>query len=340
MAAISFIRGRWRAQIRRRGQREVSRSFKSKREAVAWARSIEHGADQGERLGGGKARLSALLDAYRGARSDTGRPVRPKSNEDYMLRHLARSLGHVRLDQLDTAALVDFARSRRRAGAGAYTVNMELSKLGTALRYACALAGIRYVDPVAAARPTLHHFGLIGAGKKRERRPSPDEWTALLAAIRALKTDVPLEDIVLVAAVNAFRRGEIVRLRWADIDQESRTIVVRDRKHPREKRDQVVPLIGGTLDVLMRQPRREGEPRIFPFEAGTVSKLFKAAVDAAGIEDLRLHDLRHEAASVLFEAGWSIPEVAAVTGHEDWRHLRRYTQITPAAVAKKGAGSR
>lgn len=47
--------GRWRAQIRRRGQRTSSRIFPGKREAEAWARSVEHGADRGQRLGGARA---------------------------------------------------------------------------------------------------------------------------------------------------------------------------------------------------------------------------------------------------------------------------------------------
>lgn len=47
------------------------------------------------------------------------------------------------------------------------------------------------------------------------------------------------------------------------------------------------------------------------------------------IEDLRFHDLRHEGTSRLFEAGLSIERVALVTGHKDWRMLRRYTNLKP-----------
>ncbi len=75
---------------------------------------------------------------------------------------------------------------------------------------------------------------------------------------------------------------------------------------------------------------------IFRFDNGTASKYFKQACDAKGIVDLHLHDLRHEATSALFEAAWEIPEVATVTGHKDWRNLKRYTNLDPATVAKKG----
>lgn len=75
---------------------------------------------------------------------------------------------------------------------------------------------------------------------------------------------------------------------------------------------------------------------IFRFDKSLASKYFKMACDAKGIADLRLHDLRHEATSALFEGGWDIPEVATVTGHKDWRNLKRYTNLRPDQVAKKG----
>lgn len=53
------------------------------------------------------------------------------------------------------------------------------------------------------------------------------------------------------------------------------------------------------------------------------------------MEDLRLHDLRHEAASRLFELGLGIMEVAAITGHKDLRSLKRYTHIDPGHLARR-----
>jgi integrase len=79
---------------------------------------------------------------------------------------------------------------------------------------------------------------------------------------------------------------------------------------------------------MTRQPsawRREG--RIFPHAAQSVSTAFQRATEELGIEDLRFHDLRHDGASRLFEAGWTIERVALVTGHKDWNMLRRYTQL-------------
>ncbi|WP_257146294.1 tyrosine-type recombinase/integrase [Burkholderia sp. JKS000303] len=115
-----------------------------------------------------------------------------------------------------------------------------------------------------------------------------------------------------------------------------------------------MPLIGDSLEVLLCQARypvpptyeakRKADPTtephpneyIFRFDKSTASKYFKLACDDKGIVDLRLHDMRHEATSALFEGGWDIPEVATVTGHKDWRNLKRYTNLGPEKVAEKG----
>jgi integrase len=336
VASIYKAHGKWQAQVRRAGQKSISRTFDTKAEAERWTRSIEHRADAGHAIGGTKATVRGLIEAYAAARLDTGRAIGRQSNTHFMHEHLKRGLGDTMLGKLDTQALVAYARARRRHGAGAYTVYMEISALGTALRYACSLLNIPYHDPLATARPTMHHLGLIKAqGGKRERRPTNDEWPRLLEALAAVSKAVPMVDIVELAARSTLRRGEICRLLWADLDVDTRTILVRQRKHPRQKEtnDEIVPLVGDALDIILRQPRRR--ERIFPFSAQGVSKLFTKARKAVGITDLRLHDMRHEGTSRLFEAGWGIPEVATVTGHKSWTHLRRYTNLDPAEIAKK-----
>jgi integrase len=93
-------------------------------------------------------------------------------------------------------------------------------------------------------------------------------------------------------------------------------------------------MLGEAWEILQRQPRVDDEPRIFPVHEQTLSKYFKAACDACGVPDLHFHDLRHEGTSRLFEEGYQIQQVALVTGHKDWRHLRRYTNLKPEDLHK------
>lgn len=70
-----------------------------------------------------------------------------------------------------------------------------------------------------------------------------------------------------------------------------------------------------------------GKGRCFPHNHKSVGAAFRRARNAIGAGDLRFHDLRHEATSRLFEAGLPIERVALVTGHKDWKMLKRYTNL-------------
>ena len=74
---------------------------------------------------------------------------------------------------------------------------------------------------------------------------------------------------------------------------------------------------------------------IFPTTDYAVRHAWDRLVKRAGIVDLRFHDLRHEAVSRFFEMGLSVPEVALISGHKDYRMLARYTHMTIERVAKK-----
>ena len=72
--------------------------------------------------------------------------------------------------------------------------------------------------------------------------------------------------------------------------------------------------------------------RVFPYNSRTIGTYYRRGRDKLGIIDLKFHDFRHEATSRLFEAGLSIEKVALVTGHKDWKMLKRYTHLDPAVV--------
>jgi integrase len=138
-----------------------------------------------------------------------------------------------------------------------------------------------------------------------------------------------MHDIVAFAAVTAMRLGEITRIRWSDLNRQDKTVIIRDRKHPREKigNDVTIPLLGESYDIASRQPQSDDDDRIFPFNGESVSTAFTRACKKLAILDLTFHDLRHEGVSRLFEQGYGIEQVALVSGHRDWKMLARYTQI-------------
>jgi integrase len=177
------------------------------------------------------------------------------------------------------------------------------------------------------AREILRYMGSLDRSTERDRRPTPDEIAALRRWFERSASLTP--DIFDFILASCFRPpSEIVRLAWADLSREDRTIVIHDRKDPRKKigNHQTVPLLGEAFDIVVRQPERG--PLIFPVNGNTWSSLFPRACSDLGIEDLRLYDLRHEAISRLVEtARYTIPEMMLITGHKDPKQLMRYTQL-------------
>jgi integrase len=334
MATFTKIGSRWRAQIRKTGQKSTSKTFATKAEAVRWAAEMENSTAVATKL-----TVAQLIEKYREQKEAAGKPIGKTSNTHYMLNYLASDdygLGGVRVEALATEHLVKYCQVRLKTVQPA-TANMEITQLGTVLRHTKSLLNLRIGDVVGDARPTLRHYKLIGTGKGRTRRPTAAELTAIYEALAKRPRLNHLRDILSIAIITGMRRGEICRIKWLDLDENRRTVIVRERKHPTEKasNDQEIPLIGAAWDIVQAQPRKPGNSRIFPYSPNTVSNRFSEICQELGIEDLHLHDMRHEAISALFESGWQIPEVAAVSGHKDWRQLKRYTQIEPASLHNK-----
>lgn len=126
------------------------------------------------------------------------------------------------------------------------------------------------------------------------------------------------------------RRGELLSIRWQDVDRKARTVSILKTKngHPR-----TIPLTPKALETLSGIPKTAD--RIFPVTPNAVRLAWERLRTRAGIEDLRLHDLRHEAVSRFFELGLTTPEVALISGHRDPRMLNRYTHLRPENVAQK-----
>jgi integrase len=339
VASVTKVNGKWRALVRRKGFKSQCKTFRTKAPADAWAALREAELDAGNILPQlGDLMMAKVFKAYRELR-DQSRPIADTSNEHYMLKALERGLGAQRVATLKPQHLVDYATMRREEGAGPYTINMDISKLGTVMRYAGAALHLALPDVVGAARPLLSHLRLIGGGGKRERRPTEDELRRVLAHLHS-KRGLVYAEAVAFAACSAMRRGEVCAVLRAEIDPVTHILPVW-RKHPRKgKVLERVPLLGEAWDIAKRQPESV-DGRLFPLHPGTLSKYFTEACRALAIPDLHLHDMRHEGTSRLFEEGYALQQVALVTGHKSWGNLKRYTNLKPEDLTKPpSAGKR
>jgi len=351
MASIDKRNGNWRAQVRRGGQ-TLTKTFGMKADADAWARDIERAIDKEvdprARQLTAKDSFGSLIDLHIEDLAKFGQPLR--RSKDQVLRRLKVELGSETVSSLTRERLIRYGRERRDEGAGPATLAIDISFIGTVLTHAAAVHGLRVdTEGVRLARVALRRMGAVGKGGERDRRPTPDELETLFEAFDDNpRNAMPMTAIVQFAIATAMRLDEIVRIEWRHLDARSRTILVEKRKDPRRKEsnDQRVPLLDATgydafalLDEQRKRVRSE-RGRCFPYNGKSIGTNFARTCIEEGIDNLHFHDLRHEGTSRLFEAGLTIEQVPLITGHKDWKMLKRYTQLRPenlhALLVKKG----
>lgn len=350
MASIYKIGSGWRAQVRVKGK-QVSSVFPTKVAAAAFAREQEallHRSNSTDPY----VRFSELVAAYRDNSTAKG-----SESKRRLIERLEKYWGDWRVREIHSGSVSDYALKRQRDGLSPSTVMMELGYLAGILRHGGVLLGsdeaLLAREKVASTITTLRHMGVVGSSQERTRRPTPAELEALLRHFDTRpRSKVPMSDIVLFALTTACRVSEITGRKgvlWTDYDPTSRTLWVRDRKHPglAGGNHTNIPLICGPVtlrgnvidpvEVIERQRERSGgHMQIFPYTADSVKNAFHMAALKLRIDDLHFHDLRHDAISRLFEFGLDIPRVAMVSGHKTWKNLARYTHLKPAALAQNG----
>ncbi len=333
--------GRWNVRIRRKGLPPLSRSFSTKSAAEAWARATEASIEAGTWKDDSEARSTSLRELL----SLYGKKVVPTKKgrlpDEARIRTLmADPLSRYTLSHLDTAALARWRDARLRAGAKGSTVNRELNLISSVINWARKDLMIEVDNPVAHMRRPKNPPG-------RDRRLEPGEEERLLAALVSYRESRPgpsrtgdyargtrnrfIKPIVQLALETAMRQGEILELRWEHVDVRKRIAFLPSTKNGDSR---TVPLSSRAIAVFdSLTPQSEG--RVFPISADALKRAWKRATANAGLEDLRFHDLRHEATSRLAEKLPNVIELSAVTGHKDLKMLKRYYHPRAEALALK-----
>jgi integrase len=339
MGTIVARGSKYRAVVRMKGV-EATKTFSKKTLARAWITDTEASIERRQIFAKGHT-LGTILDRYRTEvidkkpfqrkyrRGPHKGSVRP-SAAHFHVRRLARKFHDIDLSKCTPDWWVsEFAKFNCKP----QSRTRYLTLISSALTAAEEQDGIT-IDWLSFRRgkARMSDQGLIAKGRRRKRRPTDEEVADIKAQILKTKSKLPMGDIIDFARTAGLRETEICQVRWADLNEVRKMLLVRDRKHPKEKMGNHfnVPLLGDAFDIVMRQPRTS--EFIFPYNPETIGNLFRDACAALGIEDLVFHDLRHEAISRLFEYGYAIQEVALVSGHSNWASLQIYTQLDPESL--------
>ena len=162
----------------------------------------------------------------------------------------------------------------------------------------------------------------------RERFLSAEEAARLREAVAA-SSNPQLKHVVGLLLLTGARVRELLDARWENVDPERRQWLIPDSKTGRARR---VPLSGAALDVIAALPRFDGCPWLVPNPDTrrpfvSIKHSWQTAREAAGLPGLRIHDLRHSAASFMVNSGVDLFAVGKVLGHASYQSTQRYSHL-------------
>lgn len=248
-----------------------------------------------------------------------------------VLRKVARSeMGQLPCSEVKSKHLIEFTQSLKVTPS---TVGNYLSHLAAVFAIAKPAWGYP-LDKTAMddARTVAKRMGIVARSNERDRRPTMDELELLMThfgVIHSKRSDaLPMQILSCFAIYSTRRQAEITRMVWEDFNEERQYVTVRDMKNPGEKigNDVRTILTPEAVKIIANQKGKK-TGLIFPHNGESISTSFTKACKMLGIKDLHFHDLRHEGISRLFEMGWTIPQVASVSGHRSWSSLKRYAHL-------------
>ncbi len=320
----------YQVKIRRTGFPPHSASFDDLEAAKVFVRQVLHDQDQGhriDRLAGHRKSVGLVIDDAIEDLVSGRRKIKSPDEELYRLRAFRRRellLCGTTMSDLTEDQFEDWLEQRLEEVAPS-TALREIRQLKPIFRDAARQLGLRYSPMAFLRNPRVLD--------ERVRRIDPGEGALLFAELANAR-----DPIVLQAAEFALeagcRRSEMLKVEWKHYNCKAGTIWLPDAKNGRG-RD--LPLTRKAQSIVDNLPGRSEGGQIFKVTGDLLKQAFenarvRAAVravtigrpDLATVETLRWHDMRHEAISRCFDAGWTSEQVMDFSGHVDIKSLLRY----------------
>ena len=306
----------YRVLIRKKGMKAITKTFPTKKEAIQFSQKIE-GSIQ-EQLAftslDNKLTFKELAGDYIVKECTIKRPKEQASKLEFWVKHI----GIKQVNNISSSDIYNTLDCLPDHLSNA-TYNRYKAAASVVFNYACRQYNL-----------TSNPIGLIPSKPEdnhRVRYLSTSERNRLLNACKEAAWS-KLYLLVLVAITTGARRGELLSLRWNDIDFERQTAYVKTTKNGQPK---VLPLTDDVIKELTKFKQQDDSlifnSEIKPDKAFCFNKQWKKALDIAKVEDFTFHCLRHTCASYLAMSGASLLEIADVLGHKQISVTQRYAHL-------------
>lgn len=318
----------YRVKVRRKGAAPLSATFSKLTEARKWVQVTEAAIVEGRHFKTTEAKRHTLAEAIDRYLLDV-LPHKSTSSiymQTIQLRWWRVRLGHNLLADI-TPALIAEHRDKLARGDGVRRKNSTVRRYLAALLHTLTVAvkEWQWLDDSPMRKVTKPR-----EPRGRMRFLSDEERTRLLDACQVSRNPY-LYTVVVLALATGARKGELLSLRWPDVDMKRVTLTFHQTKNGERR---AVPLTGQALALIRQHAkvRRLDTALVFPDASGKrplgIREAFEGAIERAGITDFRFHDLRHSFASYLAMNGASLLEIADVLGHKTLAMVKRYAHLS------------
>lgn len=262
-----------------------------------------------------KLTLAELVSRYRDTISTKKRDA--KIEIDRLTRFAQLPIGKLSLSALDSCVFATH-RDARLDKVSPSTVNRELAPLQHMFEIAREEWGLPFMDnPLKSVRRPRNN-------PARDRRLRPGEERILLSAASLSKAGY-IEPAITLAIETSMRRSEILRIDATHLTGDHKRLEIPQTKTHRPRTillsDRALAAALELLEVFYKARPSRNAFRL----------CWERTRTRAELDDLHFHDLRHEAISRFFERAMTMPEIAAISGHADFRMLARYAHTSQTA---------
>ena len=194
---------------------------------------------------------------------------------------------------------------------------------------------LRFFGVVKAALNDARRLGLLKENPASRVKPpkvnnvlirylTPEQETALFEHLPE-----KYQPIVIMALHSGCRQGELLRLKWSDVDWNAGILTIRETKTGGSRRLPMNSTVQALLSNMLKSSDVGPQDRIFPLDARYLRRAFEKAVDSAKLTPFRFHDLRHTFASRLAMQGANDRTLMALGGWKSPAMLSRYAHLSP-----------